>query len=310
MRLAITALAAAALASGQAPVTSETNVYTFDANGRRQPWSASVTTTNASEQRGETLNGHTAALERVEERVLRQDASGRLVERVLRPFDATGRPGPPVKYVIEERRSPDGSLTTETQVLEGTINGSFTLREKVTAVARKSGSVETVATQVARPTLNGSVEVVERREGRTVVAGEHARSEEETVLRKDLNGGFRPTAREVKQIQGDAAQTVENAARYIAAPDGQLVLAGQTVTETQKRGGGDELTRISVFGMNAPGRPAGDKPQLREVQIIEKKSAGGRTVETFSIRRPALDDARSLGPEKKISERVCTGNCH
>ena len=35
----------------------------------------------------------------------------------------------------------------------------------------------------------------------------------------------------------------------------------------------------------------------------------GIAVETFSIRRPAVDDPNVLGPLQKISEKLCTGPC-
>lgn len=309
MRLLTLGLLSLGWASGQVPTSSETNVYTFDPNGHRLPWVESVTGDGTSEQRLRNLNGATAPLERVEQRVVREDGSGRVIERIVRPFDPTGQPGPPRKYISEERKGADGSIVMEMQVLHGTINGSFSLHERITSVARQNAEGETVETQVARPTLNGAVEVVERKQTQSTPTGLNGKTEEETTFRKDVNGSFRTAVREVREVRQEGNRTVENAARYYAEADGRMVLSVQAVSETRKEPGGSEITEISIFGLNAPGRPAGNQPQLREVQIIEKKIAGGSIIESLSIRRPALDDARRLGPPQKVSERVCTGSC-
>jgi hypothetical protein len=48
---------------------------------------------------------------------------------------------------------------------------------------------------------------------------------------------------------------------------------------------------------------------LREQQIIEKNKTANGLVERLSIRRPAVDNPKALGPVQRISEKVCTGPC-
>lgn len=288
--------------------SSTTRTYTFDSNGGRQLASEGSTANGSSEQSVRNLNGGLSPIEKVEERVLRDDASGRVVERIIRPYDASGQPGPPQKLQIEERKHPDGSKSIETQVFYGNISGGFSLVEKTTAIARTSGNVETIETQVARPTLNGSVELLERKQAR-IETGDKTKQELLIVERRDANGNFLPALREVKQTRELNGKTVENATQYIVGPSGQLQLNVQSVAEIQKRPDGSEIKQVSIFGMNSPGRPNSDQPQLREQQIIEKRTAYGQTVESLSIRRPAIDNPANLGPVQKISEKVCTGSC-
>ena len=79
----------------------------------------------------------------------------------------------------------------------------------------ESGSVETVETQVTRPTLNGSLELLERRQARAEGGGPR-RQEVLTVERRDANGNFLPAVREVKQTQEQNGRTTENTTQYLA----------------------------------------------------------------------------------------------
>jgi hypothetical protein len=293
-------LLTAAAAMGQA----KTEVYTFDANGRRELASQQVN----GEQRIRNMNGRVAPLEKVEEKVLREDSTGREVERVVRPFDASGNPQPPQKIRIVERKEPDGSKSIETQVFNGNINGSFTLAERRQAVERSSGTQTVTETQIARPTINGSLETTERHQTTVNKSGEKT-SEDTLIYRRDNNGSFYTAVREVKETEKRDGVTLENASTYITGDRRELVLTAQTVTETARRADGSETKQVNIYGINAPGRPAEGRPVLREQQIIEKAKTAAGTVETLSIRRPPVDNPNRLGPAQKISESVCTGPC-
>ena len=283
---------------------SATEVYTYDANGRRVLASQQVN----GEQRVRNLNGRVAPLEKVEEKVLREDSTGREVERVIRPFDANGNPQPPQKIRIVERKESDGSKSIETQVFNGNINGSFSLAERRQAVERTSGAQTVTELQIARPTINGSLETTERQQTTVSKAGEKT-SQDTFVYRRDANGSFYTAVREVKETEKRDGVTVENASTYITGDRRDLVLTAQTVTETARRPDGSETKQVNIYGINAPGRPVDNRPVLREQQIIEKAKTASGTVETLSIRRPPVDNPNALGPAQKISESVCTGPC-
>lgn len=283
---------------------SQIDTYTYDANGRRVLDSQLA----RGEQRLRNLNGRVAPVEKVEEKVLSEDSTGRVVEKTIRSFDANGNPLPAQRIRTTERKQSDGSRTTDTEIFAGNINGGFSLTERSQAVERKSGDRTSIETQVSRPTINGSFETVEKRSATIVKTGDKT-NEEALTYRRDPNGSFYAAVREVKETEKIDTRTVENSTTYIQGERRQLELAGQTVSEITRRADGSETRQVSIFGTSSPGRPATGQPTLREQQIIEKSKTAGGAVETFSIRRPAVDNPNALGPARKISEKVCTGPC-
>ncbi len=138
-------LLAGALCAQQASVTSTTAV---DINGHRVSDGPQVVRTKSptgsiTTETLQSVNGRMVPLERVEERIVRDDASGRVVERLIRRYDPQGNPTQPVKETIDEQKRPDGSSTTQTTTYRGDVNGSMQLIEKTVTETRKSGSSET-----------------------------------------------------------------------------------------------------------------------------------------------------------------------
>jgi len=307
MRVLLFALCGIGVLQGQEGSTTRT--FTFDTNGNRQLILESSVAKGSKAESVRNLNGGLSPVEKTEERVIKDDATGRVVERIIRRYDGNGQSGPPEKLQIEERKNADGSKTIETQVFKGNLSGGFSMTEKTTAIARKVGNVETIDTQVARPNLNGGIELIERKQAR-IETGDKTTQEALTVERRDANGNFQTALKEVKQTKESSGATIENSAQYIANPaTGQLQLNAQSVAELRKRPDGSESKQVSVYEMNAPGRPNSDVPQLREQQLSEKRTANGQTVESMSIRRPNVEDPNVLGPAQKVSETVCTGAC-
>ena len=74
-------------ASAQQSPRSQTDVYTYDANGGRVLASQQVAGTGSAEQRARNMNGRVAPLEQVEEKVISDDANGRVVEKLVRGTD-------------------------------------------------------------------------------------------------------------------------------------------------------------------------------------------------------------------------------
>ena len=56
------------------------------------------------------INGRTVPVESTEERVLSDSGSSRVIERIIKRYDANGNPGPPERVRIEETKEPDGSV--------------------------------------------------------------------------------------------------------------------------------------------------------------------------------------------------------
>lgn len=295
-------------------LAQDTRQYTYDLNGRRFELGRSSTTSsggaNHQSQTVQTINGRSVPLETAEERVLQDDANGKIVERTIRRRDANGNQGPPEKIRLEERKSADGSTFVQTTVYRGDLNGNLLLAEKTTVEARKIGKAESSNTVVERPSLNGSLDVVEKKVvvGREIPGG---LEQDATIMRKDGNGRFYEAVRQISERREAAGVTTESTTEYEAATSGKLELSLQT-RATEKKGADGSLVRdVDIYGKAQPGRVSQPgQLRLREQQRIERKPAAGGAVETFSIRRPGVtDDSTRLGPFQKISETVCTGKC-
>lgn len=260
-------------------------------------------------ERMQSINGRMVPLERVEERVVRDDSSGRVVERLIHRYDATGNPTTPVKETVEEQKRPDGSSTIQTTRYQGDVNGDLQLVQKSITDTRKSGSTETSSTVVQRP-LNGSIETVEKKETVRVNDGKNYR-EEDTTYRRDGNGGFGVAVRQTKEHSEQGGQATDNTAEYEIGPEGQLQLHGQTVAKTVTEPDGSKESVVNLYGRNAPGTVDPDgKLKLFEQQIIDQTPRpGNKVVETLSVRRPTVSDPNALGPTQQISETVCKGKC-
>jgi hypothetical protein len=261
-------------------------------------------------ERMESINGRMVPIERVEERVVRDDASGRVVERTIHRFDATGNPTTPVKETIEEQKRPDGSSTIQTTRYRGDVNGDMQLVQKSITDIRKNGSTETTDTVLQRP-LNGSIETVEKKDTVRVNQGNGAYSEEATTYRPDGNGSFNVAVRQTTQHTEQGGQATDNTAEYEIGPEGQLQLHRQTVANIVTRPDGSKDSVVNLFGRNAPGTIDPDgKLKLVEQQVIEQNVRPGNTlVETLNVRRPTVSDPNTLGPLRQISETTCKGKC-
>lgn len=294
--------------------SSQSTTYTYDLNGRRVPYTVSAATrTSAGSTAVESvpsLNGGVVPAERVEEKILVDSPSGRVVERIVKRFAPDGSPLPLEKIQTEERRNPDGSRTVVTTVSRADINGRMSLAEKVSTQARPSASGETATTVVERPTLNGAFEAVERMET-VVTKTADSVHEQSLIYRRNANGRFQEMAREIADRRERNGEAIETRAQYESASTGQMQLAVQTTSRTTKGPSGAESTEISIYGLSAPGRPASGQAELREQRLIEKRTENGAVVETLRVRRPSPSDARRLGTYEKVSvsERVCTGAC-
>lgn len=300
------------VAAQQSSVSETTSV---DVNGFRvadgpvisHTKSASGSVTTETRQ---SINGRSVPLERVEERVLRDDASGRVVERLIQRYDPQGNPTPPVKETIEEQKHADGSATTQSTTYRGDINGSMQVIEKTITDSHPSGSGESSETVVQRPTANG-LSTVEKRDEVVVKQGKGYQSEA-TTYRDDGNGGFYAAVRQTTEHTEQNGQSSDSSAEYESTANGQLQLHSQTVTETVTRPDGSKDAVVNIYGRNVPGTvSSGDAGlKLEEQQVIETTPGPNNTmVQTLSVRRPTVSDPQTLGPARQLSQTVCQGDC-
>lgn len=299
-------LVSASLALAQ---QSQTSNLTFDVNGHPVEGATSmVSRSPGSADRIETvrsINGRNVPVESVEDKVISDSGGVKVVERLVKRYDAGGRSGAPEKVRIEERKNPDGSVNTSTSVLRADINGTYAVAERSVTESRKSGDTTVSSTVIERPTLNGSMQAVERKEDTRRESADGSVSENSTILRRDTNGRFAETARQVVEKTVSNGKIVENTATY-EATSGQMELVQQTVS---KEVTGSNQREVDVFEAGLLGRAGDNTPQLREQRLIEKKPTATGAVESISIRRPSPSDPGKLGIPQKVGEVVCTGKC-
>jgi hypothetical protein len=300
------------LAAQQSTVSSATSV---DINGNVVADGPTISQTKAANGSQTTvttqsINGRSVPMEQVEERVLRNDSSGRVTERIVRKYDPQGDPLPPVRQTIEEQKRPDGSSTTQSTTYSTDFNGNTQITEKLVTDTQKSASGEISETVVQRPTLNG-LETVEKQSEVVTKQGNNYQSES-TTYRRDGNGGFSPAVRQTIEHTVQGATSSDNAAEYERGATGELQLHGQTVTKTVTRPDGTKEAVVDIYSRNVPGTVSGNDSglKLEEQQTIDSALGPGNTVvQTLSVRRPTVSDPGTLGPARQLSQTVCKGDC-
>jgi len=301
------ALLLAGAVFAQSPST--TTSYTTDINGNRVPAISVTTVGNNRVERTQTLNGRTVPLEQIEEKLVRDDASGKVVERTVRRFDSSGNPLPIDRITISEEKRADGSIVTDTTIKRGDPNGNLVLSERTHAETRRNGGSSVSDIVVERASINGSLELEERQSINAIEQGATTQ-QTSTVLRRDANGNFFEARREAKEVTKTGLQTTENVAVYEPGPDGRMSLARQEARTTVKSPDGSERTQVNVFDSVA-GRvgEAAATPQLREQVTVERKVTGDGVVEVTKVRQTDPNHPNRLGESRVISEAVCKGKC-
>lgn len=260
-----------------------------------------------------SINGQLAPRESIEEKVLRDDANGRVVERNVRRFDATGNAGPVEKTVIEERKSGNTLVTTST-VYRGDLNGNLIPAERSVAQAVEQGNTVQTNVTVERSGFDGQMTPVERIAQTTVKSSPETQQQTTTRMRRDANGNFYEAVREVRDTtttpssSKNGGTTVENRAQYV---DGAL--AEQTVARTVTQPNGSRTTVVDVYATQQPGMSADSTGRLalkEQQQIVREVGSGGRTAtETVTSRKPNVSDPGRLGPAQVLSRTTCNGGC-
>lgn len=286
--------------------------YAYDINGRRVPtgWSVTRQTGPGESKTVEhalSPNGRLVPREAVVERIIRDDASGRVVERTIIAYDPNGAPGPPVKVRIEETPEAAGGKRVVETTWRGDINGAFRLSERAVTEVRRAGDTEFATTTVARPKWDGSLETFERTEAETQKTKDGSKARISTY-RPDPNGRFHETERQVVETKEAGSETVTNLHQY-RVRGSQLVLDGQTLSRTVKHDG-SEVTEVDILRADVPGRPTvPGKPALVERQTIQRTQSPGGLRETVLSRLASPNDAGKLETPRVIAERTCTGQC-
>lgn len=310
MRYLCVFVVTALIALGQTSTTTSARIP--DLNGGYSPGS---TYSSTSGPRGSSrieyapsINGTLAPRESVEEKIIRQDSAGKVVERYVRRYDATGNPGPVEKTVIEERRAPDGSTQTTSTVYRGDLNGNLQVYERSISRAVTQGNATNTETTIERASIDGALKVSEKVSAALTRPAKDAEQQTVTRMRVDTNGNLYEAVREVSDKQVTAqGQIIENRAQYVSG-----ALTEQSVARTVTSPTGARTVTVDLFGPQAPGLSADPTGRLalKEQQVITAEPGpGGKITETVVSRKPNVSDANRLGPAQVLSKAVCTGDC-
>src|SRR5262249_29639815 len=141
---------------------SVSTTYTSDINGRRAEADSVVSKDHQRTEVVENLNGRRIPLRQTDERVLRQDGSSKVTERVIRQFDRNGQLASTEREIVEEQSRGNGT-TGHVTAYRTDVNGRMAEAERRTTETEKQGSVTRTQSSVDRPSLNGSFQTIEKR---------------------------------------------------------------------------------------------------------------------------------------------------
>jgi hypothetical protein len=296
-----------------ASAQSLTTTYQNDVNGRREAvYSTDRSGKGASTDRAQSVDGGSVPVEGASERVIRDDASGKVVERTVKRYDPNGRVTGTDKIVTEETKLADGGKLVKETRSRSDINGGFKEFERKTSETHVSGPTSTTNVTIDRPAVNGGFATAEKRN--IVTSGPADRqSSTETVEQANGNGGFRQVRRTESSVEKSGGTSKENSSEYELDPTGRLALTAQKVATTTKVPGGGEKVETTLYSKNVAGEVQGVNGRMRvkEQQVLERSAPGadGQVHESLSVARPSMADPEKLGPLQQVAERVCTGKC-
>lgn len=290
---------------------SATTTYMKDINGNRVQGQAFGSSDGERTERYQSINGRQVPLEQTVDRVVSQDANGKVTERIVRKFDPNGQLASTERVRIEENKLPGGGSSVRETTYHSDVNGNLQEVQRQTTETHVEGSTTTANTVIDRPTMNGSFQTVEKRSSITEgpAANQHST---ESVYQRDASGGFQEVKRTMETTSKSDDTTKETTADYEPGLDGQLQLHSQSDSTTTKRPDGTEVTKTDLYAHTAAGVLQDNTAAMRiqEQQVIERRmNPDGSVVETLGVRRPTVSDPNRLGSLQQISETVCKGKC-
>ena len=112
---------------------SSTTTSGTDLNGYRTQGRSFDTSANGDRtERFQSINGRQVPVEQVTERVVSEDANGKVTERIVKKFDPSGQPASTERVMIEENKLPGGGSTVQETTYRNDLNGSLREAERKT----------------------------------------------------------------------------------------------------------------------------------------------------------------------------------
>ena len=195
-----------------AAAQSTTNSYATDINGNRVVASTVISNDGDHKEVTQSINGRRVPLEQTDEKVLRQDANGKVTEKIVRKYDGNGQLASTEKVVTEEQKHGNSS-NVKTTTYRSDINGGMREAERKTEENETQGAVTKTQIVTEKPTINGSFQAVEKRNAVTETAADKTHADE-TVYRLNPNGDYSAAVRNITDTTKTGNQTVTKAVEY------------------------------------------------------------------------------------------------
>ena len=306
MRYYLYSLLSAGLAYGQSASTE----FITDLNGRRVESAKYLSSNGDSALLTQSINGRNVPLERSEAKVLTDQPNHRVIETIVRRYDATGQLISTQRTVSDEQKS-GGRSTIQATVYRSDTNGRLLESERRTIESQTQGGTTTAEVTIARTGMSGTWETAEKRKVVTVTEGDRTRETETIARPAPGNLTFIEMARDVRETAKSGTTTTANTVHYELDYVGKMSLIRQETATTTKQGDGSEVTELNLYAPSIYGvaREGQASSKLREQQTVVRKENAGVVTETTSVRRPTLSDPNRLGDPNVISNLVCTGKC-
>ena len=306
----ILTLALAGVLAAQQTSRQSTN-YSIDPSGRSV--FDSITSMSQTPAGGgsrtmvRSVNGRDVPIESTDDKVISQDSTSKVVERVVRRYDADGRPGVAEIQRIEERKQPDGSSQVLTTVYRPDLNGNKLLAERSTATVRKGATTDTTVV-VERPTLNGSLETVERIAAVERETAPGARTIQSSTYRRDTNGAMKEAVRESTVITVNGNQEAKDSSTYTLNADNKLELYERRVGKKVTQADGSEAEDIDVYSRFAAFHTpdTGAKEARLQEQIVRQRRPGTNStvVESTTVRARLPNDLSRFGVVEQTTAKI------
>lgn len=262
-----------------------------------------------------SVNGEPISNEQVQKKVLSDNPAEKTTEAVDRKFDVNGQLLSTERTVTTERKLPDGGTSTTEIIYRADLNGGLAEKERrTTEVHPQDPKTTSTEITIARPNSNGDFEPLEQHKIVTTTnrssANETTTREDETIYRRDPNGGFVANRRFVTDRHQSGEKIEESIAKYEADGTSGVALRSQETSMALSTKDGKVLTERNIYAVAPEGSPDAGRPTLIEQQsVVRSPELDGSVRETVTVRRAGLEDSGRLGPATQLSETVCTGKC-
>ena len=245
------------------------------------------------------INGGAVPAVTSEQRTVSQGPGNETSERVIQRYDPEGRPTTKQVVKIEKRTLPDGTVTSTESVYEQDVNHNLQFVEKRTATEKKTAAGGSSTVMVERPSINGSMQVVERTDRTDTKRSETVTESVSSRRFADINGQLAERDREQSVATKQGAVTNTDTKQWQVGATGQMDFVSETTSRLTQKPDGSQVEDSQVYStriagttpdLNTPYKPTLESETHRETMV----QPSGKIVETTTSRLRGVADPTSM----------------